>query len=453
MEFLTENENEIIRNIHHSNMFIQDSFEVLNMAVGITFIVGRPLDPTLIDMLINPEKLMVQSVKFAKPAWDLDGALEWLRDNQRHFKTSTAARKYAADLKSIDAVEIFSAGTWNGDKYTNKDLDEMVNAFNETSESIRPFLKLGHSDKQALLESEGLPAAGWVGKIYRNGSKLMADFIDIPNKIYELIENKAYRKVSVEIYSGVKIKDKNYNLLIGAIALLGAETPGVMNLSDILSRFGLKGYDSIKSYASSQNDVKINEYSIENEININKGDPMQKTENEIALEIKLKQANEKLDQANTDNKTYKADIETKDNELKDVKEANKEALKTAQEMELKAFNIEIEKQADSLVASKTITKAMRPYAVAMLKNETDQETKKFSLTIDKEEKTLDRFELLKEFSALASKASDVNFDDSSEEGQKPVNDEEIKINKYMADNDGVSYSDAYRAVSTATIEA
>ena len=38
------------------------------------------------------------------------------------------ARQHASDLYELDGVEIFRAGEWNGDTYTDEDLDRIVEA-------------------------------------------------------------------------------------------------------------------------------------------------------------------------------------------------------------------------------------------------------------------------------------------------------------------------------------
>lgn len=453
MKFLSENDSEIIRNLIDPDEFIQDSFEVIRYPVSILMIVGRIKDESLIQSSINPDRKAVQAVKFLKPDWDLENALEWLQENQRDFNDSGSFVKkvYAKELKSIKGVEIFSAGTWNGDTYTTKDLDEMIEAFNETQDSVRPFLKLGHSDKQKLLEAEGLPAAGWIGKVYRKGEKLVADFIDIPQKIYELIENKAYRKVSSEIYLGVKIKDKAYRYMLGAVALLGAETPGVMNLADILSRYHLKSHGTLKTYSNENSDVESKLYSIGDE-KLEGELKMEKTQKELELEQKLADAKAALDLANAEVEKFKTDVEAKDADLVALKEAKEEADQKAFEYEKKAWETGIEKQADELVAAKLITKAMRPYAVALLKDEVDAETKKYSFEIGEEKKELDKFEMIKEFATLASQASTVNFDDNSEDsddGEK--GDDTDEVAKYASEHQ-VTYAEAYRAVYAGKLE-
>jgi len=450
MDFLIETNENILRNVHHSDKFVADSFEEVFMGVGLSFIVGKPIDTVLIQQLINPEKVMVQAVKFMKPEWTLESALDWLRENQKDFTHYQSTKKmFKSDLKEIKGVEIFSAGTWNGDTFTTKDLDNMVQAFKDTAKTVRPFLKLGHSDEQKLLEAEGLPAAGWIGNIYRKGEKLIADFIDIPTKIFELIENKSYRNVSSEIYFDISIKDQKYSRLLSAVALLGAETPAVMNLSDILDRFGLKDYASLKTFAEKQKDVTIKTYSIENKVKNKQGEPiMSKTEQEIALELKLEALQTQLDETTVNSEQFKTDLEAKTTELEKSNTDKDAALKQVFETEKAKKEIELEKQVDTLVNEKLISKSMKPYALALLKNEVDEKTKKYSFKkADKDEKPveLDRFELIKEFTTLAKTISDVNFDESSDEGEKVISNEDA-VEKYSIDNK-VSYSEAYRMVN------
>jgi hypothetical protein len=446
MDFLHENEQEIVRNIIQPELFIPDSFELIKLGMNISLIVGILKDQKLVTEAINPAKKTVQGVKFLKPDWDMQDALAWLNENQRFFKEDGTFDKktFKKDLKEIKGVEVFSAGTWNGDTYTTKDLDEMVKAFNETSETVRPFLKLGHSDNQKLLQAEGLPAAGWIGKIYRKGEKLVADFVDIPNKIYELIENKAYRNVSSEIYFDVDIKDSKYKMLLSAVALLGAETPAVMNLSDIMSRFGLKGYKSIKTFADSQKNVTIKTYSTFNDTNSKtKGQNMSKTENEIALELKLKEAQDKIEKQAEQTKQFEADLKAKATELEESNKKKKEAELKVFEAEKAKKETEMEAQVDTLINEKLISKSMKPFALALLANKVDEKTKKYSFKSGDEDKNLDRFELIKEFASLAKTVSDVNFDENSDEGKKASDNGEDQIAKFAKEND-LEYSEAYR---------
>jgi hypothetical protein len=142
------------------------------------------------------------------------------------------------ELKSIEGIEIFGVGDWNGDTYTTDDLDKIVTAFSKTKNALKPFVKLGHSENQELLKADELPAAGWISNVYRVGSKILADIVDMPSKIYELVKRKAYNRISSELFVNIPIEGETYPLALKGIALLGGETPAVNNLADIVSLYG-----------------------------------------------------------------------------------------------------------------------------------------------------------------------------------------------------------------------
>lgn len=149
-------------------------------------------------------------------------------------------KKYAEVKKKyqtydIPGVDIFAAGEWNEDQYSISDIDEIVKAFDETKEKLRPYLKIGHGEEQALLRSDELPAAGYISRLYREGRKLIADFVKIPERIYEVIKRGLYTKKSAEIYKDIRIDGKTYPWALKAVALLGGETPAVHDLDDILA--------------------------------------------------------------------------------------------------------------------------------------------------------------------------------------------------------------------------
>ena len=140
-------------------------------------------------------------------------------------------------MPDIKGVEIFAEGTWNDFEITSDILKDIVSGFESTKSFIKPVLKLGHNKEQDLLKNDGLPAAGWVSNVYIQGKKLLGDFVDIPEKIYELIKKKAYRKVSIELCSGYSFDDKTYPYLLTAVALLGSDLPAVKTISDILGMY------------------------------------------------------------------------------------------------------------------------------------------------------------------------------------------------------------------------
>lgn len=92
---------------------------------------------------------------------------------------------------------------------------------------------VGHEEDEALLKRTDLPAAGWVKRVYRQGPKLFADFREMPQVIEDLINRKAFRKISAEIYTDFADQGETYGLVLRRAVLLGGEVPQVKSLADI----------------------------------------------------------------------------------------------------------------------------------------------------------------------------------------------------------------------------
>lgn len=139
--------------------------------------------------------------------------------------------------ETLDNVEIFSVGIWNKDRYNEKDVKNLVQNFDELKDVVKPPAKIGHSERQEMLKKEGLPAAGWVDKLQMVGNKVVATFKDVPKVVKDLIDKKAYKRVSAEIYPKYKhpTTGKIYNNVLRAVAFLGADVPAVETLSDVLA--------------------------------------------------------------------------------------------------------------------------------------------------------------------------------------------------------------------------
>lgn len=339
----------------------------------------------------------------------------------------------------IQGVEIFAVGRWNDDTYTMADLQEMVRAFNENSIGARPHLKIGHDPKQKvakeLLKSDGMPAIGWVDKLYVKGDKLLADFCDIPEKVYAMIQSKSYRKVSSEIFHNIKIGDKFYERMLAAVALLGADNPGVMNLADILSHYKAR-------FDANYERVTINEIELHTS---SKGERMEKTEAQIKLELE----NEKLLAEGEELKEFKAQAEKEkadsDKELADLREFKAKAEKEKAELLIEKEQARIAAFAASLVADKLCTPAMKPMIEALL----GEAKKEYSVKVADKEKMISKEDLLKETLKLFKAASEVNFEESSsqgDDGAKGKEDELDKKAKAYAAEHKVTYGAALKAV-------
>lgn len=331
----------------------------------------------------------------------------------------------------IQGVEIFSTGKWNGDEYTNEDLLEMVKAFEENKSGARPYIKLGHDKSQKLLQADGLPAAGWIDKVYVQGNKLLADFVDIPQKVYGLIKSKAYRKVSSEIFWNIKIGEKTYKRMLAAVALLGADTPGVMNLNDILAMYNIKdNYEKIGQGDS--HDLKLFESE---ETIIKELDTMSKTEAELKLEAELLAEKEKAE-AQLKEFTAKQDEAAK--ELEALKQFKAEAEAREAKLQEEKAQAEIEKFYTELVADKLAAPSMKEYIVELAGPEKKEYT----------QGKLSKMDTLKEMLKLFSAAKEVNFAESSSMGKKESMSKDMmeeKIQKYMKENQ-CTYGQAVKAL-------
>lgn len=341
----------------------------------------------------------------------------------------------ANELFEIKGVEVFSTGTWNGNKITSQDLDDMVQAFEDNKTNILPHVKLGHNDNQSLLQSDGLPVAGWIGRLYREGDKLKADLIDIPRKIYQLILNKAYRKVSLEVYHNIKIAGKQFRRMVGAIALLGQELPGVQNLADILANYKIQDHGVIKNFADNTNEATIEVFTFDD--SQEKGDEMSKE-----LEQKITDLEAKLEKyAAQDEK-----LESVEAELADLKKYKIEAdakLEEAAQKEAKAIEDARLKELDADVVKFMADEKLPKSCEQNLKNLLDEKIEKYSL----DEKEVSRIDNLRDFVTKVKEASKVNFSENSEEGDKGAGDfKEEEIEKYMSEHK-CSYGAAVKALA------
>lgn len=350
----------------------------------------------------------------------------------------------APQLKSIQGVEIFATGKHHGDVYTESDLDEMVRAFNETSGLFQPYLKIGHGDNQKLIENSELPAAGYVSNLKRFGQKLVADFVDIPEKVYFLMKHKAYKKRSSEIYWDISMAGKKFSRMLRAVALLGADVPEVSSLDDIISFYGLSS-ENVREYGQGNDNFKICNF----DQNTNEVNKMTKELEKKVADLE-KSASESI-------KTYaqkEKELKIKEDEL--AENAKKYAALEAKqkEIEVKAKSDEIKNFAKSLVSEKLATPAMEPLIAIVIGDELKEYS--VSTTVKKDgddeittKKYSDKKEVLKEILKLHSAASTVNLEensnDSGNEGNKGMDLDDAKITKYASENK-VSYSDAYKEV-------
>ena len=133
------------------------------------------------------------------------------------------------ELFELKGVEIFRTGKWKGKEYDIGDLDAMVESFGTVpgKAGFRPPVKLGHMNKS------GDPAFGWVGSIRREGSRLIADLVDLPKEVFEAIRDRRYDAVSAEFAFDMEVDGEVIPIVLLGIALLGSQLPAVAGLKPL----------------------------------------------------------------------------------------------------------------------------------------------------------------------------------------------------------------------------
>jgi hypothetical protein len=357
------------------------------------------------------------------------------------------------ELETVDIkdVEIFAAGTWNGDSYTVEDLDEMVKGYAETFQALKPYLKLGHDDKQKLAQKDGYPAIGWVENLRRVGNRLVADFRKVPKKLAALIEAGAYRRVSSEIWAGLEVAGTKFKYLLKAVGILGADTPAVENLDDIMALYAAD-VSNAAAY-SAGHDVKSYEIStteLRGDVKEDAMPDIEKLNARIAeLEARLREY-EKEEVAEAEK--VKADLAEAEKKVEAAEVKAVEAEKKAEQLEKEvkahrrqAIEVSVQATIDKLIADKKIVPAQKEAAFALLLNAKDGATeKKFKVG----EKEMGAEELVMSF--FSNGHASVNTDTETEAGTRSDGDDlDAKARKYMESHQGVSYKQALIEVSPA----
>lgn len=269
----------------------------------------------------------------------------------------------------IKGIELFQTGVWNGDKYNEQDIDEMVASFG--NKGFEAPVKLGHNSEQ---EKDGQPAFGWISRVYRQGTKLLGDLAHVPKRLGEAIELKQYRHVSIEMLLNYK---PDMPKVLRAVALLGGDMPAVKGLAPLDRAeivFDDTGLD-IRTYTIDLNEDIQKEQEIQKQINTE--------EKRMSEELKkeLKDANAKI-----------AEFTDKESKLKDeVKEFSDKA-ETANaklnEVEVKAKTDKIKAFCENLTKEGKLAPAMESRIKAVLFSADSNEVIKFSVDSKEVESTV-----------------------------------------------------------------
>jgi len=406
--------------------------------------------------LLASEAVAIRSVFFSedwKPeetkAWladrKLDASKPRTRDGWNGFEIKAASEFDASSLRTIDNmdeieivsrfeelfelsdIEVFRAGTWNGDKYTTKDLDAIVEAFGKMG--FRPPIKLGHA------EQSGAPAYGWVKNIRRVGEKLVADFMDLPEKIFKAIKDHRYDAVSCEIFFDLKRGESVFKRALKAVALLGAEVPAVSGLKPLRESF-FETSAKAQSYSLTQKELE------QGQMTDKKDDP--KTVAELTAELaKLQDQLKTLSTKQGDDpeqvKQLKADLEAKDRRLAAIEsDRAKERIESAVgKCKVPAYSQFLTHLYDLAAAADGATEAKK-YSIGS--GDKAKEVSAFSVVDSLVEKiNTDAEHLFRMHSVAGTSPPDLENDDVQIEV-------DLKVRAHMAEKKVEKYADALQAV-------
>lgn len=239
-------------------------------------------------------------------------------------------------------VEIFGTGVWHGIDFSAEDLKAIVYSFNKFKENLHVPLKFGHNDEQEM--TDGKPALGWVTDLSIEGDKLIAEFSDMPDIVFNAMKKNLYRHVSVELEMGVEYKGENFMWVLTGVALLGADLPAVNTLSD------LKAYMSKREGMKTGKSVK---FSIPNKTGGNKMKTAEQLQAELdAANATIKAQTDQIGKMSKDN----SEMSVRMTKIESEQKARAESEQTAK---FAAAKQKLEKSLDDLVKAKKILPAVR----------------------------------------------------------------------------------------------
>jgi cation transport regulator ChaB len=382
-----------------------------------------------------------------KAGWKKDKEGNWVKTGEQGNLTTMelALLEAYSQTYELKDVEVFGTGEWNKHKITDEDLDNIVNGTNEIIDKLKPKVKLGHDDKQEILQKSGLPAGGWITKLKRVGNKILVDIKEVPKVLYDLIKNGAYKRISSEIlydYTEPSTK-KKYEKVLSAIAFLGADLPAITNLKDIAALYDADENANLIIYEK-QEKIKRKEviYIMADGLKITEVDGKKF----VAVEDF-----EKITKEAGENKDYKVKFETEEKKAKEAEGKLNKISKEKREAEIKTF-------IDTHCSEKDMRFLPKQKEVLMTLIGSTSDEKKIKFMVDSKEIELSQRELLEKFIELQPNFSDKIFAELSkggekeEEGKDKLTPEEKKVQKYMAEHKDVSYRDAVLAVLESTEE-
>lgn len=257
--------------------------------------------------------------------------------------------------RSLDSREILKVGTWNGITFEEDDLRNIVNAFNALRGDHEVPLKFGHNEEQDV--TDGQPAIGWVSNLFLKGESLFADFINLPTLVFDAIMERRFRTVSVELLRDVEHEGQEFEWVLDAVALLGADQPAVRGLKELadltFARSALSGGRRFEFSLDAGDTDDNDDEEDDNMSGLTQAD-LDRSINAAVGPLKdaLSDTKKELSDAAADRDKYKREAE-------ELKRADEDREKKAKELAVKASRKEIGDLFEAGVKDDRITPAQR----------------------------------------------------------------------------------------------
>lgn len=356
-------------------------------------------------------------------------------------------------MLEIKDVEIFATGNHNGDNYLEADLDEIVSNYSKVG--YMPPLKDGHCK-----DKPGMPALGWIQNVRRMGNKLVADFVDLHEKVYEAVKSKRYGTVSSEIFWNLKNNNGTFRRALKAVALLGAEIPGVADLKPLREVVFNVESGEIKAYEYEMRENNQKEDTMTPEEIKKLQDDLAAAQAQVKeFDAKVKEFEIKAEEKTNDKaKVLIAQLEDTQKKLDDAVKLYEETNKKARELEETQVKERIQRKVDDLKVP-----AFRPFMKLFYELATAEAEKvvKFSEN-GKDEKTITAERVVDLCVNTLNKATEKLFRvetkiaefkrDDAPVGDDPRVEVDSRVREYMEKNNIKDYSEAMDAVLRADPE-
>jgi len=353
----------------------------------------------------------------------------------------------------INDKELVAVGTWNSMEgkvtFKKEDIDAIMESYNDLVKSgIRKIpIKLGHDDKQKLLQKDGYPSAGWVENLRKKTVsgvlKIIGDLKSIPDKVHTIIQNKGYVNVSPELRGNYKYLNtgKKYKWLFNKLALLGIDQPA-QDLDELVKAYAKEGSGTDEIV------FEMSEPLVTDELKKTKPQPKE--------EIMPDELKEKYENEINELKTKTEELEAKAKEQEDEKTKLQKSLDEAAE-KVKATEEEKKEAAiaafiDGAIEKGTILPVQKDAYTQILMAMPEDKTYKF--TDNEEEKEGNALDLIKsivetmpdlvKFAEFTEHKEGTTKKDKESDGT-PMDNVELatKLEKIQKEEE-VSVEDAYR---------